>query len=74
MMDFSSDANASRTPLVEGKQTFLKKWLSPSPGCDNVSLVDWVAPMEEHGTNFLLQIDIEGAEYLNLLATPQAFC
>lgn len=70
MMDFSSDIANFQTPLVEGKQTFTKKWLSPIPGRDNVSLPHWVARMEEDTDNFLLQMDIEGAEYLNLLATP----
>lgn len=71
MMDFSSDASLFRTPLVEGSQTFLKKWLSPTPGPDNVSLSDWVARMGGDKRNFLLQMDIEGAEYANLIATPK---
>ncbi len=71
MMDFSSDAAFFRTPLVEGKQTFLKKWLSASAGPDNVSLTEWIALVGQGKSNFLLQMDIEGAEYLNLIATPK---
>jgi hypothetical protein len=57
------------TPIIPGLQTFLKKWLSPSPGRDSISLDQWVhelAPGNQE--DLLLQMDIEGAEYENLLA------
>ncbi|MBW9204504.1 FkbM family methyltransferase [Mumia sp. zg.B17] len=68
MVDFSCDVDEFVTPLREGKQTFAKKWLDVVPGTDNISLDDWV---DEHGSegDLLLQIDIEGAEYRNLLGT-----
>ena len=68
MCDFTSDVEKFRTPLIEGKQTFIKKWLDRS-GPDAVRLEDWIADREPEG-DLLLQIDIEGAEYRNLLALP----
>lgn len=69
MVDFTCEASEFKTPLRDGLQTFAKKWLDVTPGADNVSLEDWVAEHEAEG-DLLLQIDIEGAEYRNLLATP----
>lgn len=67
MCDYSSDINKFSTPLKEGKQTFLKKWLDNKPGDDNISLDDWVRSCSPGG-DLLLQIDIEGAEWRNLLS------
>lgn len=68
MCDFTSDVGRLTTPLVPGMQTFVKKWLDLGEGDDRISLEDWVA---EHGPegDLLLQMDIEGAEYRNVLAT-----
>lgn len=67
MCDYSSDVASFRTPLKEGRQTFQKKWLDVTTGGDNISLDNWVAEYAPSG-DLLLQIDIEGAEYRNLLA------
>lgn len=67
MCDFSADVDALTTPLKSG-QTFLKKWLDPNPGEDNISLEDWMREHEVEG-DLLLQMDIEGAEFRNILAT-----
>jgi len=71
MCDYSSDLDKFRTPLKEGKQTFLKKWLDTKTEGDNISLDDWIAECAPSG-DLLLQIDIEGAEYRNLLAVSDA--
>ena len=68
MCDFSSDVGKLTTPLRPGLQTFVKKWLDPTPGEDNVALEDWMAEHDVPG-DLLLQMDIEGAEYRNILAT-----
>ena len=68
MCDFSCDVEQFTTPLKPG-QTFLKKWLDARPGEDNISLEDWICGHDVAG-DLLLQMDIEGAEYRNLLATP----
>lgn len=71
MCDFSSDLALFRTPLVAGRQTFIKKWLDVPGAADAISLGDWIAEKAPTG-DLLLQMDIEGAEYRNLLATdPQ---
>jgi FkbM family methyltransferase len=69
MADFSCDVDEFKTPLREGMQTFLKKWLDVTPGEDNISLKDWIRDNDVSG-DLLLQMDIEGAEYRNVLATP----
>lgn len=69
MCDFSCTAEDFATPLREGMQTFAKKWLDVERGEDNLALEDWVHEHDVPG-DLLLQIDIEGAEYRNLLAVP----
>lgn len=71
MCDFSSDPDQFKTPLIPGLQTFEQVWLDLEGRPDSVSLAGWV---ENHAggvtDDLLLQIDIEGAEYRNILATP----
>lgn len=71
MCDFSSDVARFSTPLIPGMQTFRQCWLDV-PGAKNaISLEKWVN--EQAGPksdDLLLQIDIEGAEYRNLLNCP----
>ena len=69
MCDFSSNADAFRTPLVEGKQTFQKKWLDVNGSEDSISLAEWTAQLAPGSQDLLLQIDIEGAEYRNIINT-----
>lgn len=72
MCDFSSDVEKFKTPLKSG-QTFKKKWLDVNDDPDSISLADWVNELEPEATDdLLLQMDIEGAEYRNLLKTPEA--
>ena len=71
MVDFSCDVDEFKTPLRAGMQTFLKKWLDVTPGEDNISLENWIRDYDVHG-DLLLQMDIEGAEYRNILATSDA--
>jgi hypothetical protein len=70
MCDHSSDVEAFATPLIEGRQTFLKKWLDVTGATDSIALADWVAMRAPGTADLLLQMDIEGAEYRNLLGTP----
>ena len=66
MCDFSSDQDKLRTPLVEGMQTFKKKWLDIDGGKDSISLKEWVEELSpDTSKDLILQIDIEGAEYRN---------
>ena len=70
MCDFSCDVDELKTPLKPGMQTFVKKWLDVSPGENNISLEDWLQDHDSQG-DLLLQMDIEGAEYRNILATSE---
>ena len=66
MMDASSDETKLRTPLISG-QTFLKKWLAHHESePDMMSLATWVEHLASGNGDLLLQMDIEGAEYLNI--------
>lgn len=70
MCDYSSDLEKFKTPLREGKQTFRKKWLDVDGAEDSVTLENWINELEEDDSqDLLLQMDIEGAEYRNLLNT-----
>lgn len=72
MCDYSSDPEKFRTSLKPG-QTFKKKWLDVNGGEDSISLEDYVQEMEPRASDdLMLQMDIEGAEYRNLLRTPHA--
>jgi hypothetical protein len=75
MCDYSSNLDEFKTPLKPG-QTFSKKWLDINGDIDSITLKDWVHELTpDPNDDLLLQIDIEGAEYRNLLNTPDAiFC
>jgi len=71
MCDFSSDVEKFKTPIVEDKQTFRKKWLDVEGAADSITLESWVNDCAPSG-DLLMQIDIEGAEYRNILAAPDS--
>ena len=70
MCDFSSDIEKFRTPLIEGSQTFEKKWLDINNDGDNITLASWIDRRAPGSRDLLLQMDIEGAEYRNILGCP----
>jgi hypothetical protein len=70
MCDYSSNIEKFKTPL-NARQTFKKKWLSPESAPNSITLSEWVTELApQPDTDLLLQMDIEGAEYLNLRNTP----
>ncbi|KQS55851.1 hypothetical protein ASG17_07285 [Brevundimonas sp. Leaf363] len=71
MCDLSSDVERFRTPLKVGSQTFEKKWLDLAIDENSVTLEDWIRRHEPHG-DLLLQMDIEGAEYRNVIAADDS--
>lgn len=71
MCDFTSVVEAFRTPLRDGLQTFEKVWLDLKGVPDSVTLEDWVARRAPGTGDLILQMDIEGAEYRNILAAPR---
>ena len=73
LCDHSTDPDRLRTPLVPGRQVLRRKWLDVDGGSDSITLADWVAEAApDPADDLMLQMDIEGAEYRNLLATPEA--
>jgi hypothetical protein len=67
LCDYSSDLEKFKTPLIEGMQFFEKKWLDVTPSPDNLDINTWVAKHSSSGSELLLQMDIESAEYRNLM-------
>jgi hypothetical protein len=72
LLDFSSSELEFLTPLVPGRQFFLQKWLSVEQREENVALTTWVDDQGlEESRDLMLQMDIEGAEFENILGTPR---
>lgn len=70
MCDKSSDIEKFETPLRKGMQTFKKKWLDVNDEPDSLSLDAWVKELvHDEDDDLILQMDIEGAEYRNILKT-----
>lgn len=67
MCDFSSGLHKLSTPLVDGLQFFEKLWLDLPGTPDSIDLDTWVARHSLPQEDLILQMDIEGAEYRNLL-------
>ena len=73
MCDASSDAESFRTAMIQGKQTFRKLWLDVTEACDSISLENWIEEtISDDKGDLVLQMDIEGAEYRNLLNTDDS--
>jgi hypothetical protein len=69
MCDYSSDESNFATPLIKGMQFFQKKWLDVDGGRDSISLSEWINGTDAGADeDLMLQIDIEGAEYRNLIS------
>ena len=68
MCDRSSDPSQFLTPLLPG-QVFRPLWLEPESSEESISLADWVDEAAPGSGDFILQMDIEGAEFRNLLTT-----
>ena len=71
LIDYSSDEHLFSTPLSR-KQVFLKKWLSPNTSENSVTINDVISTQGLQDQELLLQMDIEGHEYENILSCPRA--
>lgn len=67
MCDFTSDVKKLRTPIIDGMQFFEKKWLDVNNENNCINLNDWVLNNASLDSDLMLQMDIEGAEYRNIL-------
>lgn len=62
-----------RLDLKESEYHFLKKFVGCLNNDDFITLDDWAAMMDtEAGEELMLQMDIEGAEYVTLINTSEA--
>ena len=72
LCDYTTDLNKLKSSLISSLQTFDKKWLDPSIFRDNISLDDFVDKYaKDPNEDLMLQIDIEGSEYINLLSLSE---
>jgi hypothetical protein len=67
MCDYSSDIEKFKTPIIEGYQFFEKKWLDVEENEISVELNSWISRNSQPGSDLILQMDIEGYEYKNLI-------
>lgn len=72
MLDGSTDLEALATPLIRPLQTFSKLWLDEEGRPNSMSIRQWLKSKPPQEKDFILQMDIEGAEYRNILATENA--
>lgn len=68
---FLADASVNRPPVENALFDFERKFLGPTTGGDFVSLEDWIDLKAPGESEFLLQMDIEKAEYGVLLSTSR---
>ena len=72
LCDFSSELNKFKTSLIKDMQFFEKKWLDIDEGKDSISLEKWVKKNVSNSCeDLILQMDIEGAEYRNMLSSSE---
>ncbi|MBS7671191.1 FkbM family methyltransferase [Croceicoccus gelatinilyticus] len=67
MCDYSSSIDKFHTPLIPEMQFFEKKWLDLAADDDNLDINEWVSANSSAKSDLMLQIDIEGAEFRNIL-------
>jgi hypothetical protein len=69
MCDYSSSVENLRTPLIDGMQTFKRLWLDV-PGSENsIDIKTWIDELApDKSADLMLQIDIEGAEFRNIIS------
>ena len=68
-----ADYSVDGPPANFKPKSFIKKFLGPNNNAMHTTLENWVESQSEYHLeqDFLLQMDIEGDEYLTLLAAPQ---
>jgi len=71
---FLADGSIDRLPFEHENLSFLKAMVSSEtdPGVPQISIADWVSERVT-SSELLLQMDIEGDEYVTLLATPEEY-
>ena len=67
MCDYSSDLEKLDTPIIEGMQFFEKKWLDTVESDIALEINNWTRDHSTPGSDLILQMDIEGYEYKNII-------
>jgi len=70
MSCFLLDYSVDEPPVSHPNFNFSKRFLGPTSHGNYVSLTDWVGENEDNQSDLFLQMDIEGAEWGVLTATP----
>jgi hypothetical protein len=67
-----ADYSVDGPPAGFTPKSFQKKFLGPINDEQNTTLQDWIDSTEEHDGDLILQMDIEGGEYLSIIACPHS--
>lgn len=68
---YLADNSVDSPPIVHGNLFFEKKHLSAVNSGNTMRLDSWVSKYAPTSEELILQMDIEGAEYISILSTPQ---
>jgi len=68
---FLADFSVEKAPITHPRFDFEKKFIGPSESEIFITLEGWMIEKGLQGADSILQMDIEGAEYASILATPQ---
>jgi hypothetical protein len=68
---YLTDNSVDSPPIVHSNLFFEKKHLSAVNSGDTIRLDSWVSKYAPTSKDLILQMDIEGAEYISILSTPQ---
>ena len=66
---FLADKSVNVPSVENDSFHFIKKFIGPLNNEDFITLDDWVkASLSDHSSDLMLQMDIEGAEYLSIIS------
>jgi len=68
---YLADNSVESPPIIHGNLFFEKKHLSAVDSKNTMRLDSWVNEYAPTSEDLILQMDIEGAEYISILSTPQ---
>ena len=66
-----ADYSVTSPPIGFNPKSFQQKFIGPYVDDIHLTLDSWISNVEEKDGDLLLQMDIEGGEYLSIIATPQ---
>lgn len=72
LCDGSCSVAKLATPLIDEMQEFERLWLEPQTTATSIRLDDWVEKRADSDSDLILQMDVEGAEFRNLLDVSTA--